>query len=175
MKIGNYEFELKGFKCLEGRSEETYCFDATLYVNGKRLASCGNYGHGGNTDVHIFPECEAFGKEVTDFLKTQPKIKSEHIEDFEMDCDLENIVDELVDKLMEARELQKIKNKTKKSLILQDGDDYYMRGWKGHTIESMLKDPKGRELVKKAIAEEIAKGRVLINENIPAELLPASK
>lgn len=34
MKVGNYSFELKAFKYLESRSEETYCFSAVLYVNG---------------------------------------------------------------------------------------------------------------------------------------------
>ena len=176
MKVGNYEFELKGFKYLESRSEETYCFGATLYVNGKRFADCGNSGHGGPTDVHIFPECRAFGNEVEEFLSKQPKIKCEEY-DFEMDCDLEYVVDELVQKLLEAKEMKRIMNKTKNSLVFKGVDgEYYTMGWKSKALtELIVKHPIGRESIKKTIAEQVAKGSVLINENIPSDLLPGAK
>lgn len=41
------KLELKGIKHSEFASEETNCYTATLYVDGKRFATVGNEGHGG--------------------------------------------------------------------------------------------------------------------------------
>lgn len=171
MEIGKYNFELKKFNYLESRSEETHCFGATLYVNGKKLAECGNSGQGGSTDVDIFPECRALGNEVEDFLKMQPKIKDE---DYEFELTLEYIVDELVEKLLEAKELRKLKKMTENALVFESasGDHIEVR-WKGYTIESILKREEGPEAIKNVIAVQVSKGHKLLNENIPRELLPA--
>ena len=176
MKIGNYTFSLKNLKYIESRSDETNCFGATLYVNGKRFADCGNSGQGGPTDVHIFPECRELGKEIEAFLKTQPKIKAEYIEGLEMECDLEYIVDELVVRTFEERELQKRKNKTKKCLVFlgpKDKSAYRIVKWET-PIEAVLMSQGGPEAIKKVIAEKMAEGYTLLNENIPAKLLPNS-
>jgi hypothetical protein len=172
MKIGNYEFTLKKFEYLASRSDETYCFGAKLYVDGKPFADCGNSGQGGPTDVYIYYECEALGEEIKRFLATQPKvIPPGHT--FELDCDLEYIVDELVQQIMLERELRKIMALTKANLVFKSsGDHYHWQGWKKQTIASMLKHPQGPDVIRKAIAEEIAKGYILVNENIPTELLP---
>jgi len=63
MKIGNYKFELRGFKYLASRSLDSNCFGAALYVNGKKLAECGNNGYGGPTEIYIGPKYKAFGKD----------------------------------------------------------------------------------------------------------------
>lgn len=41
-------FTLKNIKINHKLSEETYCYTATLYLNGKKVAECSNHGHGGN-------------------------------------------------------------------------------------------------------------------------------
>ena len=170
MEIGKYNFELKKFNYLESRSEETHCFGATLYVNGKKLAECGNSGQGGSTDVDIFPECRALGNEVEDFLKMQPKIKDE---DYEFELNLEYIVDVLVENLLIAKELQKLKKMTESALVFRSpSGDYFKIGWKGSSIESILKRQEGPEAIKNVIAVQVSKGHKLLNENIPRELLP---
>ena len=45
MKAGN--FELKNIKHSEFASQETHCYQASLYLNGKKVAIVGNDGHGG--------------------------------------------------------------------------------------------------------------------------------
>jgi hypothetical protein len=172
MKIGNYTFSLKNFEYLASRSDETNCFGAILCVNGKLFAQCGNSGQGGPTDVHIFPEYRELGKEIEEFLRTQPKAKIERY-DLELDVDLEFIVDELVQQLLLARQERKIKALTKTNLVFKTPYEHYQQhGWKKQTIESMLKHPQGPDAIRKVIAEELAKGNTLVNENIPAELLP---
>lgn len=44
--------ELRGIKVLLSMSEETNCYEATLYVDGQKWARVGNAGHGGCDDVH---------------------------------------------------------------------------------------------------------------------------
>ena len=177
MKVGNYEFALKGVKHFEAGSEETECFVATLYVNGKKLAYCDNKGYGGPTNVCFFPETEKLGNEIEAFLEKQPKIKPEGY-DFELDLDLEYIVDDLLEKYLQAKEHQKMMRKTEKALLFKAKDGgHYLYQWqdKKLTIDTLLKRPSGRRVIKITIEREIAKGAVLVNENIPVELLPTKK
>lgn len=172
MKIRNYKFELRGFKYLASRSLDSNCFGVALYVNGKKLAECGNNGYGGPTEIYIGPKYKAFGKEVEAFLKTQPKIKSERL-DFEFDCDLEYIVDELADEEVNKREQAKIMTKTKTSLLFRSPDgDYFTMKWKIPLMELLKKD-FGPDAIKKTIAVQTKEGNTLMNDNIPANLLPA--
>lgn len=170
MKVGNYEFEIKNFKYLESRSEETYCFSAVLYVNGKKVADCGNSGQGGPTDVYFLSQYKEMERDIKDFLKSLPKIKYENCE---FDRTLEYIVDELVEELLKAKELKKLMKKTGQYLIFHNPKGtYYQIGWKKYRVDELLEIPSGRNILKKTIANHIAKGNILINENIPSELLP---
>lgn len=172
MKVGNYEFALKGIKHFEAGSQETECFVATLYVNGNKLASCENDGHGASTNVLFFPEKRELGEEIRAFLKTQPKIKPEGY-DFEFDLDMEYIVDELLSKHLQEKEHQKMMRRTLKALLFKDKEGgYYEISWKNKslTIDALLNLPNGRENIKSIIARETGKGAVLINQNIPDDL-----
>lgn len=170
MKVGNYEFEIKSFKHLESRSEETNCFSAILYINGKKMADCGNSGHGGPTDVTFFPQYRKMEREIEEFLKTQPKIK---FESCEFGRTLDYIVDELVEELLVAKHLKKLLKKTGQYLIFQNAQgSYHQIGWKKYRVDELLKIPSGRDILKKTITSYVANGNILINENIPSELLP---
>lgn len=172
MKVGNYKFEIKNFKYMESLSEETYCFSAILYANGKNLADCSNNGHGGSTDIRFFPPNRQMEREIEDFLKTQPPIKYESC-NFEMDMTLEYIVDELVVELLKAKDLKKLRKQTSKYLVfLNPKGTYYPIGWKKYKVDELLKTRSGQDMLKKTIAIHVAKGNILINENIPADLLP---
>lgn len=170
MKIGNYEFEIKNFKYLESRSEETYCFSAVLYTNGKKVANCGNSGQGGPTDIYFLPQYQEMEREIKSFLKIQPKIK---YKDYEFSQTLEYIVNGLVEEHLKAENLKKLMKRTRQSLIFHTPKGtYYQIKWKKHTIDELLKIPSGRNMLKKTIADHVAEGNILINENIPSELLP---
>lgn len=51
LTVGDYTFCLKNLKIHEDMSDETTCFSADLYCNGKKIAYCKNDGRGGSTDV----------------------------------------------------------------------------------------------------------------------------
>jgi hypothetical protein len=44
------KIELKSLNVMLGRSDETYCYTASLYVNGKKIGDVGNSGMGGPDD-----------------------------------------------------------------------------------------------------------------------------
>lgn len=46
--------ELKNIKHMESLSEETNCYRADLYLDGKKVAAVSNHGHGGCDNEHWF-------------------------------------------------------------------------------------------------------------------------
>ena len=55
MKTNNTpKIELKNLKTAEFASEETHCFEATVYLDGKRFCIASNQGHGGLGGLEIF-------------------------------------------------------------------------------------------------------------------------
>jgi len=44
--------ELRGIKRTAWASEETHCYQATLYVDGEKWGTVSNQGHGGCDDFH---------------------------------------------------------------------------------------------------------------------------
>lgn len=44
--------ELKNVKFFPTMSEETPCFQASVYIDGERIGEASNRGYGGMTDVH---------------------------------------------------------------------------------------------------------------------------
>ena len=82
--------ELKNVKFYESMSEETNCFQADLFIEGKKIAEVKNQGQGGPTDysildfknIKILHSAEAY-------CKSLPKEKIS--EDFEFQPTLESI------------------------------------------------------------------------------------
>jgi hypothetical protein len=60
--------ELKNIKVCEWMSEETLCFDASIYIDGKRVGTVHNDGHGGCNDYDI-PQ-DVFNK-LNEFCKKE--------------------------------------------------------------------------------------------------------
>ena len=64
------KIELKKISFSERMSDETNCFIADLYINGKKVGECNNDGrggctnYGGNTKEGIYITTRAHGKEV---------------------------------------------------------------------------------------------------------------
>lgn len=48
--------EMKAIKLAQWKSQETYCYDATVYLDGKPFAMVGNDGHGGCDYQHEHPK-----------------------------------------------------------------------------------------------------------------------
>lgn len=73
------KIELKNIKVMNSLSEETVCFSASIYVDGKKAGQASNRGHGGNTDYR-FTDRE-LEKRFEEYAKSLPS-KVFHIDDF---------------------------------------------------------------------------------------------
>jgi hypothetical protein len=94
--------ELKNVKYMDSLSEETACFTATIYINGKKAGTATNHGIGGNTDVRITDkdlEARFFA-----WAKTLPKLQTE-FGSLEMDGEL--YIDELLEQHLKEKDRQK--------------------------------------------------------------------
>lgn len=109
MKFGKYKFELKNIKHSEFASHETHCYEATLYVNGKRFCKVGNDGYGGSDNYWPLnnkvtnAQMWAYVKEVNDYLK-QFKCEGAFSD---LSYNLEIICGELVNSWLEDKEVKK--------------------------------------------------------------------
>lgn len=98
----NPVIEIKNLKVAEFMSEETLCFSCTVYVNGKKALTAENQGHGGNTDIRALDN--ALFNIINDYAKSLPPYVCE---DFTLEYDLEILIDELVEKEQENKQLKK--------------------------------------------------------------------
>ena len=79
------KLELKNIKHTSWASEETHCYQASLYVDGKPVAIVSNDGHGGADRDYAHPkfkgEYRATMAEVHDYFKSLPNTPSEWFAD----------------------------------------------------------------------------------------------
>lgn len=109
------QLSLKNVKVHKDMSEETVCFSATLYIDGKRAADVSNSGHGGPNRYYFADR--ALEAKVHAWAKTRP-VPVPGIEE----------LDQLVDALLEKADLlARLKRHGKKN-----------------TMFRLLGDPKGQ-------------------------------
>jgi hypothetical protein len=104
------KLELKGVKFSEQASQETNCFEATVYVNGKRAFTAHNDGRGG--DDYYYPIGDA-GAELLASAKAWAKTQTFTFNGKEHECGLELVIAELFAEWYELRWLKRqCRNKT---------------------------------------------------------------
>lgn len=104
------KIELKAIKVFPSLSEETTCFSASLWINGKRVGTADNRGEGGPTNYHPVDYKNPAHKEAIRaaeaWAKAQPDIVHDMsrygVESFTTPCTLEHIIDNLVGDYLEA-------------------------------------------------------------------------
>ena len=131
--------ELKNIKYSDFASEETNCYQASLYLDGKKIAVVSNDGRGGCDYFHkeegVSPTIE---REILAYFKTLPNIPCEYIEGG-LSQDLETWCGEQVTRFLASKDL---KRQLKKGSMIKDGRDMYT--WKGFLPSETLrkKHPK---------------------------------
>lgn len=106
------KIELKNVKYYSGMSEETNAFTADVYADGKKVGYAKNEGCGGNTFVSCFAETRTQFQRVEAYCKSLPAIPYKYgDEDFSMESDLENVVDQLFEKWLNDKETKKLEKK----------------------------------------------------------------
>jgi len=118
------KIELKNISYYKQGSEETPCYNATVYVNGKKAIEVGNDGHGGMDRQDAWHEKGFDLKEINDWcIKTfGQKSFTYQSDDEEKECtydfDLEQFCHDELYKWLDLKDLKKDMNK--KYLFVED-------------------------------------------------------
>lgn len=160
------KLELKKIKTYDKFSEETTCFTAELYVNGKKVATCKNDGCGGSNDVY-FTDLEMH-ELVQDYCKNNPIISWYNDKQY-----MSYSIDSRITDMICEYEFKKIaRRKQKDSLLLRNESskerpyvfDATLKLQK--PIKELLSTSNGMKSLKKDIVRMQINGYKVMNTNI---------
>lgn len=146
-------FTLKNLKVCEWASEETTCFTATLYVNGKRVGTCSNDGHGGcnrydfNDTTYAELATEWLWEADVKFCEEIGYPKSDRAE-FKPDFDV--LISNLIDQHEVTKQVKSFKNKvakkypTKTFSVYMSGDQLIASFSVEQTLQILAKNALAR-------------------------------
>ncbi|TYR37463.1 hypothetical protein FXV77_05515 [Sphingobacterium phlebotomi] len=168
--------ELKKIEINERLSDETCCFSADLYINGRNVGIAYNRGNGCPTDYYATtPEGKEQILKAEDYCKTLPPIKSgEHT--YEMD--LEFYIDNLLNSHVKQQSQKKMQKRFKDHIVIGNDRDVGYRYVNIQTpIEATLKSESGRAYIKtvlETLKEQLESGDQVLNDNIPTNIFKAA-
>ena len=151
------KIELKNIKHSEFASHETNCYEATIYINGKREGVVSNDGQGGCDSVHPWQ----LAQEIDAYAKTLPPVVCEWIdpktgEPFVLEQTHETIFGELLTDWLVDKDLKR-SLKTKIIFMKEDGKVYETKTQKPAELKLTLSIPR--------LAERLS-AKVVLN-NLP--------
>lgn len=158
------KIELKSIVFSERLSEETNCFTANIYVDGKNVGYCKNNGCGGNTDYH-FSDNELRVK-VEDYCKTLPDVTSGT---FTWNNSLEWQIDSLFEQWLDKKHEAKMQKDYNKGICFGQKNHYHIINWGKWTINDLLKNPTDAKMVKAKVDSLVAEGKTILNTNLPKD------
>lgn len=102
------KIELRNVKHAAFASEETECFQATVYIDGKRAGTASNEGRGGATWI----EPPSLNDMLDRHARTLPQITTTAGgKDFSYDATGETLIDDLLDAWLTERDLKRLLKK----------------------------------------------------------------
>lgn len=165
------KLELKNIKFYESMSEETNCFQANLFINGKKIADVRNQGQGGPTDYHVLDfKNQQILRDAEAYCLTLPKEKITDTFDFQPT--LESKIDDLLEAWLKVKEEKKLLKQMEKGILYGTPYNYRMTYWTNTTLIALLNNPIGKARITKIVHDLVAKGENILNTNIPKECYP---
>lgn len=167
------DIQIKNVKFNDRLSEETICFTADIYVDGRKVGWAKNQGFGGSTDFGFPNDNGDLLKQVSEFLPPSKfSFQTSGIEDF---------IDDAVYELYNKKEADKLEKKMKRSFEkyvcygkkVDNGYSYTQLGFKGTPkLADVVKTRQGfdalQNMVTRIIAKELGEGEVILNTNLEA-------
>jgi hypothetical protein len=163
--------QLKNIKFSEWNSEETNCFQAVVYLKGKRVGLAHNEGHGGPTDVSpIDSDFESF-RELRAYCQAQADAnKEEYYETY-------TIIDLLFEEWLRGQYAKKDKARQSRDFAKaicyskpNEADGYYKlefkKGGKATTITEIQGSLSGRAFLIGKCKGLVAQGCKVLNTNL---------
>ena len=151
--------ELKNLKHSEFASRETNCFEATVYINGKRAFYARNDGHGG-ADLYAPLENQDRGEftsslnDLINYCLTLPKWGSEFGGEDNMDVTPEILIGNLVNDILDTKKLKKA---LKAKVLFVNENGIYQTGYRGNrkvdqNLIDMVKDENPDSIILNCLA-----------------------
>ena len=154
------KIEVKNVKFVEAFSEETYCFTASIRVDGKKVGEASNRGHGGETDLIYndgYPHKSETHKAIKEYCETLPPMESEYFSEG-LEYDPYILIDELVGKEYQSQQDKKL---CRGQTAYRIPNYEYESEYEYHTIEGEY-TPQ----IKATLINTYGKGVYILNEHI---------
>ena len=175
------KIELKQIKYSDWASEETSCFQANIYLNGKKVGFCNNDGKGGCTSYN---RINGVSYEVIHEMETYceglpPLVYDSNLHEGRkctIKMTLEHFLDDLFYDYLKAKDKakfdKKIAKEMLKSIVIGTDNEYRTIGFKLPLQEMWENYPDHFKLTLKNKLEKYKKqGYRLLNTNIPQQFL----
>ena len=102
------KLELKNIKYFASMSEETPCYKADIFINGKKAINVSNHGHGACDDIYAYPSFGLTQNGLKEFEQYLAKLQDDDFEPIDSWCH---------DRLYEYLDQKKIKRDMKTKFI----------------------------------------------------------
>lgn len=167
------KIELKNVKVNAMFSEETTCFKADVFINGKKVAFASNDGRGGCTDYYHYEGQRELLKQAELFCKTLPTKPidfGDRVVEFAQS--LESVIDDLLFEKEKAKEQKKIDKLCETNIVFgkPNGMTYRYIGFNGRPkIADVKKSIVGQKALEKLINRvkgELREGEIIFNKNL---------
>lgn len=132
------KIELKNIKHSEFASQETNCYQATIYIDGKKVGTVENDGHGGCDNVHPWQVAQ----QIDAYAKTLPKtvcsfIDPETAKPAEMEQTHETIFGDILTSWLMSKDLKRLMSK-RIVFVKEDGNVYETKALKADQLKLNL-------------------------------------
>lgn len=164
--MNKFKIELKKIEYSERMSEETMCFAADLYVNGKKVGYCKNDGRGGPNEYNgNTKEDKIFLAEVENYCKTLPKVKVDGY-DFEYQPSLETLIDDFLTNWLKNKEEKKMRKLFNTAIVFgkPNGASYQYLNFKRPLSD--FSQSKLQQTVMNVQVKYCKDGIVILNDNL---------
>lgn len=158
-------------------SQETLMFMADVYVDGKKVAYARNEGHGGCTNIQPYEGQRELLRKAEEYCKSLPmKYSKAKGDNFDMEQNLESIIDDLVYAEDNAKEKERFEKKMQKHMLtsiiygVPDSGSYRMIGYK-KTLAEVNASPGGNLSIQQLVNDtkkKLQPGEVILNTNLQA-------
>ena len=126
VKMQINKLELKNIKYFASMHEETPCYNADIFINGKKAIHVSNRGHGACDDIYAYPSFGLTQNGLKEFEQYLAKLQGDDFEPIDSWCH---------DRLYEYLDFKKLKRdfKTKFVCVDIDTNELYAYEKKGHS------------------------------------------
>ena len=120
------KLELKNIKYFASMSEETPCYKADIFINGKKAINVSNHGHGACDEIYAYPSFGLTQNGLKEFEQYLAKLQDDDFEPIDSWCH---------DRLYEYLDFKKLKRdfKTKFVCVDVEKNELYAYAKKGHS------------------------------------------